>query len=261
MKKGIIFDVKRFAVHDGDGIRTTVFLKGCPLNCIWCHNPEGISSPPQLAFYENKCIECGKCTTVCSEKAHSIEEGKHFFVHERCVVCGKCVDVCLGDALKQYGKSVTAEELLPVLLEDRDFYVSSGGDCLVQAEFCEELLRLLKENRVHTAVDSCGFVAREAIDRVMPYTDVFLYDVKAIDEDVHICCTGQSNRIILQNLKYIDEEGGKIEIRIPYVPGYNDTQIELANDIIYRRDELSFNESIEEHYDEPIQEVYDRVYK
>ena len=179
-----------------------------------------------FGIFANIVVPLSKAPTVCSEKAHSIEEGKHFFVHERCVVCGKCVDVCLGDALKQYGKSVTAEELLPVLLEDRDFYVSSGGDCLVQAEFCEELLRLLKENRVHTAVDTCGFVAREAIDRVMPYTDVFLYDVKAIDEDVHICCTGQSNRIILQNLKYIDEEGGKIEIRIPYVPGYNDTQIE-----------------------------------
>lgn len=239
MKKGIIFDVKRFAVHDGDGIRTTVFLKGCPLKCVWCHNPEGISGRPKLAFYENKCIGCGECISECGEKAHTMEEGKHLFAHEKCAACGKCVDVCLGDALKLYGKWITAEELLPVLLEDRDFYASSGGgvtlsggECLLQPEFCEELLKLLKENKIHTAVDTCGFVSREAIGRVMPYTDLFLYDIKAIDEEVHIRCTGQSNRIILQNLKYIDEAGGKIEIRIPYVPGYNDTQIEKIADFM-----------------------------
>lgn len=239
MKKGIIFDVKRFAVHDGDGIRTTVFLKGCPLKCVWCHNPEGISGRPQLAFYENKCIGCGECVSECDQKAHYIVGIKHLFIPEKCAACGSCVDACLGDALKLYGKRVTAEEILPTLLEDRDFYASSGGgvtlsggECLLQPEFCEELLKLLKESKIHTAVDTCGFVSRAAIDRVLPYTDLFLYDIKAIDEEVHIRCTGQSNQVILENLRYIDEAGKKIEIRIPYVPEYNDTQIEKIADFI-----------------------------
>lgn len=164
---------------------------------------------------------------------------KHLFIPEKCAACGSCVDACLGDALKLYGKRVTAEEILPTLLEDRDFYASSGGgvtlsggECLLQPEFCEELLKLLKESKIHTAVDTCGFVSRAAIDRVLPYTDLFLYDIKAIDEEVHIRCTGQSNQVILENLRYIDEAGKKIEIRIPYVPEYNDTQIEKIADFI-----------------------------
>ena len=207
--RALICDVKRFAVHDGDGIRTTVFFKGCPLKCVWCHNPESISFKPQTAFYKDKCIGCGECQ-------------KENFTP----------DDCLGEAQIQYGKAVTVEELLPQLLEDRDFYESSGGgvtlsggECLCQADFCAELLKALKEKGINTAVDTCGFVAKDAIDKVLPYTDTFLYDIKAIDEAVHIRCTGQSNQPILENLKYIDSCGKAIEIRIPYVPGYNDGQI------------------------------------
>ena len=206
----LISDIKRFAVHDGDGIRTTVFFKGCPLKCVWCHNPESISFKPQVAFYENKCIGCGECKK------------------ERFTVEG-----CLGDARVLYGKEMTIEELLPLLLEDKDFYETSGGgvtlsggECLCQADFCAELLKELKKEGINTAVDTCGFVSKEAIDKVLPYTDTFLYDIKAIDEDVHIKCTGQSNKIILENLKHIDSLGKKIEIRIPYVPEYNSDQIE-----------------------------------
>ena len=205
----LISDIKRFAVHDGDGIRTTVFFKGCPLKCVWCHNPESISFKPQVAFYENKCIGCGECKK------------------ERFTVEG-----CLGDARVLYGKEMTIEELLPLLLEDKDFYETSGGgvtlsggECLCQSDFCAELLKALKKEGINTAVDTCGFVSKEAIDKVLPYTDTFLYDIKAIDEDVHIKCTGQSNKVILYNLKYIDSLGKKIEIRIPYVPEYNSNQI------------------------------------
>lgn len=208
--KALISDIKRFAVHDGEGIRTTVFFKGCPLKCVWCHNPESISFKPQVAFYENKCIGCGECKK------------------ERFTVEG-----CLGDARVLYGKEMTIEELLPLLLEDKDFYETSGGgvtlsggECLCQADFCAELLKALKKEGINTAVDTCGFVSKEAIDKVLPYTDTFLYDIKAIDEDVHIKCTGQSNKIILENLKHIDSLGKKIEIRIPYVPEYNSDQIE-----------------------------------
>lgn len=208
--KALISDIKRFAVHDGEGIRTTVFFKGCPLKCVWCHNPESISFKPQTAFYKHKCIGCGEC-----QKEGFTTEG------------------CLGEAKVFYGKEVTVEELLPVLLEDKDFYYNSGGgvtlsggECLSQADFCAELLKRLKENGINTAVDTCGFVSKEAIDKVLPYTDTFLYDIKAIDEDVHIKSTGQSNKIILENLKHIDSLGKKIEIRIPYVPEYNSDQIE-----------------------------------
>ena len=231
--KAKIFDIKRFAVHDGDGIRTTVFFKGCPLKCIWCHNPEGLSYEPQLAYYKNKCISCGDCVTVCPHKAHVLKNGIHVFERKNCTLCGKCVVACLSEALTIYGKDITVDELMPLLLEDKDFYKTSGGgvtlsggECLMQSEFCAELLRRLKTEKIHTAVDTCGFVPKAALDRVMPYTDIFLYDVKAFDENVHIRCTGQSNRIILDNLKYLDEEGAKTEIRIPYVPGYNSEEIE-----------------------------------
>lgn len=230
--EGVISDIKRFAVHDGDGIRTTVFLKGCPLKCVWCHNPEGIGFSPQLAYYPHKCIGCGECVAVCPNGAHSMEAG-HVFDREKCAGCGACQAVCLGSALTFYGKTVTASELLPQLLEDRAFYENSGGgvtlsggECLMQADFCAQLLEMLKANGIHTAVDTCGFVSRAALDKVIPHTDIFLYDLKAFDEDVHIRCTGQSNRIILENLRYLDSLGKKCEIRIPFVPGYNDDQME-----------------------------------
>ena len=205
-----IFEIKRFAVHDGDGIRTTVFFKGCPLKCVWCHNPEGLRPSPEVALYAHKCIACGEC------------QRQDFTPSD-----------CLGEARVLYGKEVCVDELLPLLLEDREFYESSGGgvtlsggECLMQADFCTELLMRLKENGIHTAVDTCGFVSKNALDKVIPYTDVFLYDVKAYDEDVHIKCTGLSNKQILENLIYLDSIGKDIEIRIPYVPDYNDGQIE-----------------------------------
>ena len=206
---GNIVEIKRLAVHDGPGIRTTVFFKGCPLKCRWCHNPEGISFATQTAFYEHKCIGCG----ACKQEAFTPAD-------------------CLGEARVQYGRAVTVAELLPVLLEDKDFFDTSGGgvtlsggECLCQADFCAELLKNLKKEGIHTAVDTCGYLAKEAFDKVLPYTDIFLYDIKAFDEDVHIRCTGKSNRQILENLRYLDTCGKEIEIRIPYVPAYNDDQM------------------------------------
>ena len=233
MSTARVFEIKRFAVHDGDGIRTTVFLKGCTLKCVWCHNPEGISFKPEIAYYENKCINCGECVAVCPAMAHNMGDAGHMFNRTLCIGCGKCADACLGRALVFYGREMSVEEILPILLEDRDFYDNSGGgvtisggECLAQADFCRELLSRLKEQGIHTAVDTCGFVNREAIDKVADYTDVFLYDVKAYDSDTHILCTGQPNSNILDNLRYIDSIGKKIEIRIPYVPEYNSEQIE-----------------------------------
>lgn len=208
--KAWICDIKRFAVHDGDGIRTTVFFKGCPMKCVWCHNPESISFKPQIAHYEGKCIGCGECE-------------KEGFTPEN----------CLGEAKVLYGREMSVAQLLPLLLEDKDFYETSGGgvtlsggECLCQADFCAALLKELKTEGIRTAVDTCGFVPREAIDKVLPYTDIFLYDIKAMEEDVHIKCTGRPNRRILENLQYLDSCGKAVEVRIPFVPGWNDDQME-----------------------------------
>ncbi len=237
--KGNIFDIKRFAVHDGDGIRTTVFFKGCSLKCVWCHNPEGISFNPQIAFYKNKCVNCGRCFGVC--ECQKNENGIHTLQFDNCVGCGKCESVCLNDALKLYGKEYTVDELLPILLEDVDYYENgggitlSGGECLCQAEFCKQLLIECKNHGLNTAVDTCGNVPWANIESVIPYTDTFLFDVKAIDDDIHIKCTGVSNKLILSNLKKLDEQGASIEIRIPYVPKFNADDIkniaEFVNDL------------------------------
>lgn len=229
--KAQIFEVKRFAVHDGDGIRTTVFFKGCPLRCVWCHNPEGLLPQTQIAYYAHKCQNCGTCAELCA--ANTLKNGAHVFDQTLCNGCGECARHCPAEAFTVYGREVTSDELLTTLLEDEPFYESSGGgitlsggECLCQADFCAELLQKCKAEGLHTAVDTCGFVPRAALDKVMPYTDVFLYDLKAFDEDVHIRCTGVSNGQILENLRYLDAQGKKIEIRIPYVPHYNDDQME-----------------------------------
>ena len=199
---------------------------------MWCHNPEGIDFKPQLAYYENKCIGCGECIDVCEINAHLIENGTHKFDRGKCIACGKCESVCLGNALTFYGRDMSVDDLLPKLLEDKEFYDSSnggvtlsGGECLMHADFCAELLKKLKENDVHTAVDTCGLVTKETLDKVIPYTDIFLYDIKAIDESIHEKCTGVSNIQILENIKYLDDKGCKIEVRIPFVPEYNDGEI------------------------------------
>ncbi len=228
--KANIVEIKRFAVHDGDGIRTTVFFKGCPLKCLWCHNPETLSPKRQIAFFAHKCIGCGKCAEVCG--CHTFSENVHMIDKANCTMCGKCTEVCPQSSLEIFGTEMNADEICAALLKDKDFYTESGGgitlsggECLLQSEACREILKTMKQNGINTAVDTCGFVPRAAIDRVMPYTDTFLYDIKAIDEDVHIKCTGQSNKTILDNLVYLDNCGAKSEIRIPYIPNYNDGQI------------------------------------
>ena len=237
--KAKIFEIKPFAVHDGDGIRTTVFFKGCPLKCVWCHNPEGISAGAELAYFDHKCIHCGECLSVCPSGAHTLVDGVHHFHRDQCIACGRCADACLGDALTFYGKEYTVEELLPILLRDKTFYQNSGGgvtlsggECLLHADFCAALLKALKAEGIHTAVDTCGMVTKGALDKVLPYTDVFLYDVKGVDEATHIHCTGQANAQILDNLRYLDEQGAAVEIRIPYVPDFNDKEMEKIGQLL-----------------------------
>lgn len=236
---GFITDIKRFAVHDGDGIRGTVFFKGCPLKCVWCHNPETIAFGGEIAFYKHKCNLCGACEEVCG--CHKTDRGEHIVIRDKCSLCGQCAKVCPNGALEIIGRSVTVDEIINVVIKDKSFYnqsgggvTLSGGECLMQAEFCENLLKTLKDNGINTAVDTCGFAPREAFDKVISYTDKFLYDIKSIDEDVHIKCTGKSNKLILENLEYINSKNIPTEIRIPYVPNHNANRIKSIGEFLTR---------------------------
>ena len=208
--KGLIFDIKEFAIHDGEGARTTVFFKGCPLRCIWCHNPESLSFEKQIAFYKNKCVSCGICKNARNEKT---------------------AQSCPTGAIEVYGREYEVNKLVEILLQDEAFFKNSGGgvtlsggECLAQGDFCIALAKLLHERGISVYVDTCGYVKRETLEKIIPYTDKFLYDVKAIAPTVHEKCTGKSNQRILDNLKFLCEKGCNIEIRYPLVMGYNDLE-------------------------------------
>jgi glycyl-radical enzyme activating protein len=224
----IFVNIKRFAVHDGPGIRTTIFLKGCSLNCRWCHNPESISPGPELGLLRQKCIGCGKCVDVCPNVAHSISNCNHHFDRDKCKVCGKCVETCYSDALEYHGNEISVDEAEAAILEDKEFYVNSGGGCtlsggepLLQTEFCASLFKRLRQNGVHCAIDTSGAVPWHKFETVLPYTDMFLYDVKHIDDKCHREHTGTSNRLILSNLEKLMQYDIPVEIRIPVIPGFN----------------------------------------
>lgn len=239
MTKGTYINIKRFEIHDGDGMRTTLFLKGCPLRCKWCHNPEGLSTKPELGFYAHKCTVCGRCAAACPTGAHRIVDGVHRFDRAKCIACGKCESVCFSDALIFYGKRATAEELLPKLLEDKAFYDNSGGgvtlsggEPLLQADFCRELLTALHGAGVNTAVDTCLAVPEANLRKVIGLTDTFLVDVKAIDSDLHRSLCGLPNERILENLRLLDALHQRVEIRIPFVPGQNAGEMEKIADFL-----------------------------
>lgn len=229
---GLVEAYKRFEIHDGPGVRTTVFLKGCPLSCKWCHNPECIPVVSVLGYSEQKCISCGECIDVCQRRAHGISNGAHVFDRSKCTACGKCEEVCLGDALKLHGRRETVDSVVARVKEDKAFYgktggvTISGGEPLLQAEFVFDLLRRLKTENFNTALDTCLYAESDTLKKLLPFTDLFLVDIKALDEDVHIHATGRSNKKILKNIGFLAENGADVEFRIPYVPGYNGNQIE-----------------------------------
>ncbi len=216
---GVIFNIQKYSIHDGPGIRTTVFLKGCPLSCSWCHNPESQSFEKELLFFSNRCINCGECLRVC----------KNMRKAELCTKCGSCAEVCCTNAIELAGKEISVEALIKELEKDVIFYDSSkggvtisGGEPLGQSEFTLELLRECKKRDINTAVDTSGYGNADALEKIAGLTDLFLYDIKLIDKEKHIQYTGVSNDLIHHNLKMLSDNGKKIWIRIPIIPGIND---------------------------------------
>ena len=222
--KATIFDIQRNSYVDGPGIRTTFFFKGCNLRCSWCHNPESQSALPQMMFYKNKCTGCGKCKEKCPNHLESCEH------------CGKCTIYCPRDAREICGKEYTVDEVMREILKDKAFYdhsgggvTFSGGECMLQIDFLEAILKECKNNGVHTAVDTAGHMPFECFEQIIPYTDLFLYDVKCYDSDKHRQYTGASNELILSNLGRLLKMGIVIWVRIPIIPTVNDSKEEMLN--------------------------------
>ena len=226
---GLIFEIQRFSIHDGPGIRTTVFMKGCPLRCVWCHNPESIDSTTLVSFQLEKCIGCGYCFRVCPNRARRMVDGRHELARDLCEACGACASECWAGATELVGRTVNVEEVMAQVMRDKPFYdvsngglTLSGGEPLAQLEFTAALLRAAKADGLHCCVDTCGLAPFEAFERVIPDVDLFLFDIKEMDNDRHLEFTGAFNAAILTNLKRLHDNGAQVHLRLPIVPGLND---------------------------------------
>jgi len=235
MSEATIFNIQKFCVNDGPGIRTTVFFKGCPLNCVWCHNPESKKAVPEVFYNESKCIKCGKCMAKCGKDAHSFTSECHIYDREKCIVCGECCDYCPTEALEVAGYKITVEEALREVMKDKVFYDNSGGgltvsggEPMMQFEFVLELMKRAKEEGLHTCMETCGFADAEKYRKIAEYTDIFLFDYKITDPEEHKKYTGVSNEKILSNLFMLDDMGKNTVLRCPIIPTVNDTDEHLA---------------------------------
>ena len=259
---GTIFDIKKYSVHDGPGIRTTVFLKGCPLKCVWCHNPEGQRMSAEMMFFSDRCTACGTCVSVCPNQAIALEAGSAqteivhpgqamplkdtsqnlnrthgiHTVREKCTACGACVEECPSGARETVGRVVTSDELIQEIMKDVVFYDSSGGgvtfsggEPLLQPDFLLALLRECKEREIHTAVDTCGFVNWETLSAIVPYADLILYDLKCMDAGMHFELTGRRNEVILRNLICLSKTHNNVTVRFPLIPGINDNEENIVS--------------------------------
>jgi pyruvate formate lyase activating enzyme len=226
---GVVFNIMRFCVHDGPGIRTTVFLKGCPLRCFWCHNPESQDPDPRLVLRTDRCLQCGSCLDVCPEGAIIERGGKIETLSVRCKQCGTCAKSCPSDAREIIGRTMTVEEVMAEVEKDAVFYEESGGgvtfsggEPLAQHRFLLALLRASKERGYHTVVDTSGFASPAIIEEVSPLTDIFLYDLKSMDEEIHRKTTGVPLAPVLHNLRLLARQGKPVIARLPLIPGVND---------------------------------------
>lgn len=245
MKEPTIVNIQKYSVHDGDGIRTTIFFKGCLLNCWWCHNPESQQYTPELMFHREKCTGCGHCTKYCSHDAISInEKGVAQTDNKKCVLCADCLDYCIHNNREIVGKCYSVDELLKIVSKDACFYEESGGGVTLSGgevmtqdiDFLELLCRRLKERDYNIAIDTCGYAPVENYERLLPYVDTFLYDMKTLDDEIHKKYMGKSNALILSNLEFLAAHKANINIRIPVVIPVNDDRQSMQHIITYLKD-------------------------
>lgn len=236
-KKARIFNIQKYNVYDGPGVRTLIFFQGCPLRCKWCSNPEGLEKKYKIMYKSNNCVNCGACVEVCPMGIHSMNSGVHTVDRTKsCIACKKCELACLQDAIKIVGKEYTISELVKIVEEDRMFYEMSGGgvtlgggEVLSQAETASNLLKACKNIGINTAIETCGYTSLEVIKNAAKYTDLFLFDIKQIDSEKHLYWTGVRNEIILENLKFLLENGFNVEIRVPLIKGVNTETSDIEN--------------------------------
>lgn len=233
MKRINLFNIQHFSVHDGPGVRTVIFFKGCNLHCRWCHNPESIRSAKEILLYPERCIGCGACVEQCPVKAHNFEGGRHTIDWGKCIHCFRCCEECYADALVCVGEERETDVVLKEILRNKGYFEQSGGgvtfsggECMLQSEALIELLKGCKAEGIHTAVDTAGNVPWSYFEEVMPWTDLFLYDIKVYDPDVHKRCTGVTNERILDNFRKLADQDVGIIVRIPYIPELNGTELE-----------------------------------
>lgn len=232
--EGIIFKIKRFSVHDGPGIRTSVFLKGCPLNCVWCHSPEGISSDITIWYDQSLCISCGECIKACPNNALSLVSQPEQFIQidrKSCYLTGDCVKICPTGAIQYTGSKNTVSDVMNEIEKDMLYYTTSGGgvtltggEPLYQPEFSKKILEECRKRNIHSAIETCLFCERSTIEKIIDLVDLFIVDMKIFDRDMHIRYTGKSNDIIRDNIRYLSESGKSILIRIPMVENITNTE-------------------------------------
>ncbi|MFC1806345.1 glycyl-radical enzyme activating protein [Planctomycetota bacterium] len=240
---GQIFNIQKFSIHDGPGIRTTVFLKGCSMHCAWCHNPESIARHPEIVFFPNKCIGCRRCFGACPSGALSLVDDERRYARDDCRLCGRCAEACYAEAIVMEGREVTTEEVVAEILKDKPFYdnsnggaTCSGGEPLLQADFVAEVFASCHDQGVHTALDTAAHVAWDAFETVLPDTDLVLLDLKVIDPERHREATGVDNTLVLANARRLAETGLPLIVRVPVIPGYTDAEDNIAAIAAFVRD-------------------------
>jgi pyruvate formate lyase activating enzyme len=233
---GVIFDIQRFSVHDGPGIRTLVFFKGCPLACLWCSNPESQRFGAEVLFDAERCVACGGCAEVCPRLAIRREGDRVRYERETCVACGRCVDVCYAEARTLAGRQVTVDEVVAEVCKDAPFFARSGGgvtlgggEPLAQAEFALGILKACRAQDIPTAIETCGHVPWPAIEAILPWTGLFLFDLKHLDVLKHRSHTGGDVNLILSNLQQLAASGARVTVRVPVVPDFNDTPEDIRS--------------------------------
>jgi len=233
--EGIVTNIQRFSIHDGPGIRTTVFLKGCNLRCFWCHNPETLKPKPELQIFPDRCIGCGVCFDRCERGGHEVVEGERVFHREACIACGTCAETCYAQCLVIVGERKTVDEVVDEVLRDQPFYersgggvTLSGGEPLLQPEFSQAILTRCKEEGLHTAIETAANMPWERLAEILPVTDLVMMDIKLIDAEQHRACTGVPNERILENARRLGEQDKPLIVRTPVIPGVNDDDAAIS---------------------------------